>query len=105
MSGAQDGGAAKSIVQLESEVALHRERLKRAEKKLLDAKIAAAPVRVGDLVTSHRYPGLLLVREVDVSWLKNPWIKASPKKKNGEWMDAARALYNDWELATPSATP
>lgn len=82
---------------LKSRVGDLRRQLREAEKRLLKAEIAAAPVKIGDVVT-YRGTEHRVVEVIPQSW-GEPWVKGNPKKKDGTWGTALRSLYKDWKLA------
>lgn len=89
-----------AINALKSRVGDLQRQLNVAKAALLEAEIAAAPVKVGDIVT---YRGVEhKVCEVDPKWGTTAWVKGNPRKKDGTWGIAVRALYDDWKpvLAT-----
>tara|TARA_R110000868_G_scaffold92457_6_gene256632 strand:- start:3596 stop:3877 length:282 start_codon:yes stop_codon:yes gene_type:complete len=89
--------SAAEINALKSRVGDLMHQLSEAKNRLREAEIAAAPVKVGDIVSccgvEHR------VTEVIPSYSK-VWVKGNPKKKDGTWGIAVRALYSDWQLVS-----
>lgn len=64
------------------------------------AKLEACPVKVGDIVIHERSGLPHRVTEVDVRWgSRDPWLYGNPKKKDGTWGTARRALYSYWKKA------
>jgi hypothetical protein len=88
----------QDIARLESEVAAQRQRLEDAENQLLAARLAAAPVKVGDIVQCLRTGALVRVSAVDPC-LPKPWVAGNPKRKNGEWSLREHNLYSQWKIA------
>lgn len=73
------------------------DRLRVIRQALHTARLAAAPVKAGDIVLDRKGAKHRVV-VVDASWSK-PWVKANPLKKDGTYDTALRRLYNDWKHA------
>lgn len=82
------------------------DQLETANEGLREAKISAAPVKVGDIVVvDKRAFGSTDTEECQVvevltnqgSVLK-PWLRVFRKKKNGEWGSKSLFAYQNWEL-------
>jgi hypothetical protein len=93
-----------AIEDLEAKVERLNAKLRDARRKLHNARLAASPVKVGDVVLSKRW-GECLVTHVNVGWRAKPSVIAVPRKKNGEFGKAQRHLYSDWELPTTDGRP
>ena len=86
-----------AIEDLERKVQSLQDKLRAAKKALQNAKLAAAPVKVGDIVvtqrgTRHR------VCHVDVRMSGRPWVSGNPERKDGSFGTAVRYLYDDWKI-------
>jgi hypothetical protein len=91
-----------TISELEELVDSLRLQLREAEHALREAKLAAAPVHVGDIVRSGGK--LYRVTHVDVEWTR-PWLKGNPQRKDGSYGTAERHLYHGWTLVEPEPAP
>ncbi len=81
----------------ETEVRVARRALREAEDSLGDARLDAAPVKVGDVVRTARGE---LIRVTNIVTRSHGWLDMSgnPKKQNDEWSKAVRNVYGGWEL-------
>jgi len=87
------------IKALEKRVAELEKQLRDAQDLLRKAKLEACVVKVGDIVVNTKDGTEHRVTEVDVRWndLSRPWVYGNPKKKDGTWGTARRALYHHWK--------
>lgn len=79
-----------------------RQQLREAETSLRNARIAAAPVKAGDVVTDHRGKVFRVCGVTPRSWGFD--VQGHPQKKDGTFGSAWRHVY-DWKLAEPAAPP
>ncbi|VVE28915.1 hypothetical protein PEP31012_03564 [Pandoraea eparura] len=85
----------KREMDLMSQVADLRQKLRRAEIALADERVRACGVKVGDIVTHKGEPyRVCSVKPMGFA----VWVKGNPRKKNGEFGNSVRALYGDWML-------
>jgi hypothetical protein len=84
-------------------VARLRDQLKQAERSLEEAQIAAAPVKVGDVVVDHRGEQYRVTGIEPKSW-GGYWLMGNPRKKDGEWSRAERRVY-DWKARDQPTSP
>jgi hypothetical protein len=87
-----------AIEDLERKVQGLRARLSAAEESLRKARLAAAPVKRGDIVRGTRDGKLYRVAAVDVRWTPKPWVDGNPERKDGTFGTAVRHIYGDWEV-------
>lgn len=64
--------------------------------KLQKEREILAGVTVGDVVKHHRYGDVLVTSVEILSSTMQPWVKGTPKKKDGEWSTAVRSLFAEW---------
>lgn len=81
---------ADNIRQLEDAVGAAKVALLRAEKALKEARIAAMPFQVGDVVTDT-HGNEFIVRSIEPWSTGSGWCKVSPRTKSGEWSGAIRS--------------
>lgn len=85
-----------TIKELEDDERRLMSELKFVRVKLQAAREAAAGVTVGDIVTHKKY-GEVRVTQVETwSGTMRPWVKGTPKKKDGEWSTQVRHLFAEW---------
>lgn len=79
---------------LMSQIANLEAELNRKRELLREERERNCGVRIGDIVI---YRGEeYRVAEIDPKSWGGTWIRGNPKKKNGEFGNQIRALYNDW---------
>lgn len=94
----------EEITRLEAEVREATQALNEAKQALHAARLAAAPVSVGDVVRSRHQDGKLgRVVRVHPRWNGKLWVVVNPMKKNGEFGIAERNWYDDWDLVEGDA--
>lgn len=70
--------------------------LQQAKTRLLQARVAAAGVSVGDVVLGNdgkRYR----IADIDPVWGDKAWIKGEPQRKDGTFGTATRNLFGAWQ--------
>lgn len=85
------------IERLQKRVADLYAQLRDAEAELMEAKLAACPVKIGDIVASTRTGVKHRVTEVDVRFRKT-WVIGNPLKKDGTFGAAKRYLYDNFTV-------
>lgn len=82
---------------LEAKVLQIEEELRSAKRDLHNARVAAGPISIGDVVRNKRNGKLGRVIDIDTrfGW-RNPCVVVNPQKKNGEFGIVERRWYY-WE--------
>jgi hypothetical protein len=92
--------------EIEEDLERHIERveaeLAELKRRVLQKKLDACPVKVGDIVRSSRGRGQgkdHRVVDVDLRfYTTKPWVVGSPRRADGTFGTGRRHLYSDYEL-------
>jgi hypothetical protein len=86
--------ASQRINDLKARVGDLRRQLAEAEERLRVAQIEESGVVIGQIVISKGAE--YRVCEINARWADKPWLKGNPRKADGTFGKAQRALYGDW---------
>ncbi len=95
---------------LESEVATAQQKLKQKIDDMDLFRCEIAGITVGDIVKVAD-GSLARVCRVDTHWVTptrdgfgRPWVSVNLMKKNGDWSEAIRNAYDNWEFVERGTT-
>jgi hypothetical protein len=92
-----------AIDDLERKVESLRAQLRDAEGKLRNARLAVAPVKVGDVLSTNDYPEARVCRVTPE--YGSYTIVVNPRRKDGEWGTSERYVYGRYEVVSRVPAP
>lgn len=87
-----------TIDDLKRKVQSLTDQLKEARQSLLNAELAACPIKIGMIVIYAGIEYRVTMVNPELRGKKNYWLRGNRRRKDGTFGTADHRLFDDWEL-------